>query len=184
MTPAHSGRGSGSLISALLPDGAEGPFLVLLFAALIGPAFYGRYKQRRDGTHPPRVNAAVQRGAARVTLCGAVLAEILGLIGIFAFKTTWHVVGRRRAARPLRLRDRPGPMGTRARPGTQVTRSDKWLVVALVVLIMATVCNAVTSRTGWGRVRELAIGVYVISFLAWHFRSDRRKRHAGKRKPK
>ncbi|MCX5536837.1 hypothetical protein OG785_40655 [Streptomyces sp. NBC_00006] len=89
MTPAHSGRGSGSLISALLPDGAEGPFLVLLFAAPIGPAFHGRYKQRRDGTHPPRVNAAVQRGAARVTLCGAVLAEILGLIGIFAFKATW-----------------------------------------------------------------------------------------------
>ncbi|MCX5536838.1 hypothetical protein OG785_40650 [Streptomyces sp. NBC_00006] len=65
-----------------------------------------------------------------------------------------------------------------------MTRSDKWLVVALVVLIMATICNAVTSHTGWGRVRELAIGVYVISFLAWHLRSDRRKRHAGKRKPK
>ncbi|MHC5264448.1 hypothetical protein ACYSUO_41810 [Streptomyces sp. UC4497] len=66
-----------------------GPVLVLVFAVLIGLAVYGRYKQRRDGTHPPRVKAAVQRGAARVTLCGAVLAEILGLIGIFVFKAPW-----------------------------------------------------------------------------------------------
>ncbi|MFJ9089820.1 hypothetical protein ACIRL3_46135 [Streptomyces sp. NPDC102384] len=89
MNLAYSGRGSGSLISALLPDWAEGPVLVLIFAVLIGLAVYGRYKQRRDGTHPPRVNAAVQRGGAWVTLCGAVLAEVLGLIGIFTFGATW-----------------------------------------------------------------------------------------------
>ncbi|MHC5264449.1 hypothetical protein ACYSUO_41815 [Streptomyces sp. UC4497] len=55
-----------------------------------------------------------------------------------------------------------------------MTRSDKWPAVALAGMLIAALCNVMTSHTGWARVFWPAVAVHVISYPARHLYRERR----------